>query len=433
MPANEIRKFVFKLALFAPILFLVMAANYVLDPARLFSGKAVKEVHVELRERLKVELKEEPIDEYVLGIADYLLNGLNVAGAANYDGRLLQKYCIIGSKQQKDVIVLGSSRSWDVNSKIFPKKIFFNHGVSAATMEDLFAIFNIYEEREEIPPVIIVGVDPWVFQRHNKIRWKSIGKDYEAMAKKLEEFSKTVKAHRNKSPFLNKFDFIFFWEGIFFEKYFQLVSFSYFQSSLEEFVKLARERRIYEIIGNRSASGVHGNSDAPVQTRLNVGSGSQSRYSPTQEIEGQQDIILTDGSLNFPRSAKTRPAQEILQEIKAVISQGSESNMGSSYEKMDPALKRQFEDFVEYLRDRKIRVVFFLPPFHPFFYDYMLKSQKFDGVMEVENYIRGFAREEGIDVVGSYDPRKCSLTQDDFMDYFHAKRDRVERIFGSTQ
>ena len=105
------------------------------------------------------------------GIADILLSGHNVANIGNYDERLLQKDIIQNDQRQIDIIVLGSSRSMQINSQtindIFQDQIFFNHAVSGASVEDYIAILDLYLEKNALPSTIIIGVDPWILNSNN--------------------------------------------------------------------------------------------------------------------------------------------------------------------------------------------------------------------------------------------------------------------------
>ncbi len=428
---KDLRKFIFKISLFAPISLGVMGINYAIDPAHIYPQKIKGEFHRELREKLQIELSDEPLDEYVLGIADYLLHGLNVAHAANYDQRLLQRYYILGSDEKKEIIVLGSCRSWEINTKIFPKKSFFNHGVSAATIEDFLAIYNMYHDKRLTPETIVLGIDPWIFQRNEKVKWKSIKKEYDVMINKLKEFAKERKDQEFQGSFVMEWPWANGARVFFLEKYFQLFSPSYFQSSLKELVIALKENKAYLYRGKFLSlfSQEQKNPLKLTSFKYNVGSGSQSSYFPTQEEQGDYDIILTDGSLNFPKRATTQAPDEILKEVKKVVSQGWEPNLGSSFKEMDSPLREQFETFVDFLKEDKIKIIIFLPPFHPYFYDHMVKSKQFDGVIEVENYLKDFAKKRRIKLIGSYNPYQCLLEERDFVDYLHAKRKLVERIF----
>ena len=159
----------------------VAATNYCVDPAQLFSG-----------------------GNYEKGVAGILLSGNNVANVSNYDERLLQKAYVNNLKRRNDVIVLGSSRSMQLRSHLFPGMSFFNHGVSGASIEDYLAIYELYEQRELAPSVVVLGLDPWILNQYSKQdRWESLRWEYFSMANRLN-INPTIINSDNKSKKLTE-------------------------------------------------------------------------------------------------------------------------------------------------------------------------------------------------------------------------------------
>ena len=79
---------------------------------------------------------------YEKGVADILLSRHHVGNIQDYDERLLQKNLIKNDHRKIDMIVLGSSRSLQIQkpSSIIGEdikdQIFFNQGLSGACIED---------------------------------------------------------------------------------------------------------------------------------------------------------------------------------------------------------------------------------------------------------------------------------------------------------
>lgn len=87
------------------------------------------------------------------------------------------------------------------------------------------------------------------------------------------------------------------------------------------------------------------------------------------------------------------------------------------------------EKLVGYLQNRKVEVVFYLPPYHPYVYNYIETSEKYQIVLEVENYLRNLALEKGIEVYGSYDPDLLGCTEKDFLDGMHMRRVDISKAW----
>jgi hypothetical protein len=89
----------------------------------------------------------------------------------------------------------------------------------------------------------------------------------------------------------------------------------------------------------------------------------------------------------------------------------------------------QFEGLVRYLQKKGVRLVFLLPPFHAAAYRSCLTSPKFKIVPEIETYLRGFAQQNDITVIGSYDPAVYGLEGKDFFDGTHGHDIVMKTIF----
>jgi len=149
----------------------------------------------------------------VAQIAEYLVEGYNVANVDNIDERDLQRSIIKLSKTIPSVIVLGSSRIMLIHADYFKTNSFMNHGVSGASIEDMIAIYQLYKMKGMLPKIILIGIDPWIFNKNNgQGRWKTLATEYESF------FSSETNI---KNSFTH------------FDKYYQLFSPSYFQSSVK--------------------------------------------------------------------------------------------------------------------------------------------------------------------------------------------------------
>jgi hypothetical protein len=99
------------------------------------------------------------------------------------------------------------------------------------------------------------------------------------------------------------------------------------------------------------------------------------------------------------------------------------------FRQLDPEYQRVFERFVDDLAARKIKVIFFLAPYHPLVYDTLLSDPRYVQVACAEAWYREQAARRGIPVVGSFSPAACGLTAADFYDAMHPRREAVSSLF----
>lgn len=143
------KKYLPKILVLLPVIFIFAGFNYLIDPENLFSG-----------------------EKYEKGIADDMLKGENVTGLYNYDERLLQKYFIAGMKSAPDVVVLGPSRTMLINADVLNVKNeeVINNSTSGPTIEDELAIFDMYIRKGWYPKKVIIGVDPYYLNEKKTTR-----------------------------------------------------------------------------------------------------------------------------------------------------------------------------------------------------------------------------------------------------------------------
>ncbi len=183
-----VKRLLFKLTWFVPLLLLVAGVNYAVDPANLF--------HPAVMERQ---------------VAGWLSNGQNVEGLSDYDERKLQLYWLEGLKAPRPTAVLGSSRAMGLSGEDL-----YNHSVSGATLPDYLALGQLYRDRGWTPKKLLVVADPWLFNRMNReTRWKSL---YPQYTKARQELGLAAPAG----------------SGVRLDLALELLSPSYFQASLEK-------------------------------------------------------------------------------------------------------------------------------------------------------------------------------------------------------
>lgn len=341
------KEFLYKSLIIAlPVLFLIITVNYFGDPAKLFDKDYEKEM------------------------SEIIMAGNFVTNISNYDNRIFQKELINRMNSAPELLVLGSSRTMQINSTYFPDYSFFNSSVSGASIEDIVALFQIYKERNILPKKIIIGIDPWLLNENNgQTRWKSL------------EF------------YYNKYNQQNYWSVStrYLENFGELLSLSYFQASIE------------------AIPGKFSSSSRPMATRQKL---------------NRTNTKLTDGSLVYAEGFTNATQDQINAKIDSYINSKVYSIEG--FESISDDIWSEFKDFIDALKRENITVEFFLSPYAPIVYDKILKD--YPNVVNTENLVVSFAKANGIKVFGSFDPYSLGFDETYFYDGMHCKEKGVMEI-----
>lgn len=330
-----------------------MLINYYVDPANLFNAK------------------------YERGIANYLAHGFNVTDVINYDERSLQNYFIKKMPKCPSEIALGASRIMLINSALAHNGNFINNGVSGASLEDILAIYYLYEKKGCKIRKVIFGVEPYLLNdNHNLIGWKSLEQEYKEFSNKL----------LNKpSPY--SFETAF--QG--YDKYYQLLSISYFRSSLDYFMR-----------------------------------GVKVDYRPTQDIANNGFTRLKDGAIYYGALYRKASRDEVEKRAKETFNNRVYSF--GEFTRLSEHYKFLFASFIEYLQNKQIEVEFFFTPYHPIVYNFFKGNPDFNMVFKAEDYFLSYATSHQIKIYGSFNPEKYSLDNSYFYDGFHCNPKGIAKI-----
>lgn len=352
-------KFFFRLVLLVlPALLVVAAMNYVMDPALRFH------------------------DSYVEKMAQGILEGQNAIVTLNYDDRKLQRELISGFSASfaPKRIFLGSSRILHTPVDTTLGNRGFNNGVTGARMEDFISIVGMYEDKNMLPDVIVISLDPWLFNanyRHDG--YKELLAEYNAFADELQ---------------LQKI----FDSNVYLGKIGELFSPSYFQSSIG--AALASPRVLVERIKTVNEELV------PFITK---------------NTSSEHTYKMFDGSRSSPEDFQPKPEAEMNESVQTAIHTGAFWH-ADGYRELSPAAMNQFESLIDFLENNHVAVVFILPPLHPIMYEHITVNPDLQMIIQSETYIRTFAGRRGIRIVGSFDPSRAGAGNTDFYDWAHPTR-----------
>lgn len=310
--------------------------------------------------------------------ANSLTNGELIAGLKNYDERLFQELIIRNLKVKNDVIAIGSSRTMQLRKRFFldDSVNFFNHSVSGASIEDYLSIIGVYELiHGYIPSTIILGIDPWIFNKYNgQSRWKTLSRYY--------------KYEINKVYHNNKIDT----NSINLTKWKQLINYSYTSSNINFVINML------------------------------VNKGKVFYNTNTLEID---DLIKEpDGSVHHPYN-KRYPDEE---KVKLKALEFTKASIYSLENFDNLSNIKLFEDFIHYLQSKNIKVIFLLPPYNPISYNVLKKNKKYKNILVGEKYLIDFANNNKIELFGSYNPHKYNFKSYHFYDGMHPNENVIKNI-----
>lgn len=312
---------------------------------------------------------------------ELMLEGNYIDGYERLDGRKLNEVYAKNVPYAPEVLVNGSSRSMLITKDYAGGKTFYNARNVGADMYDLYTSYYIFEKENKTPEIFVIGLDPWVFGEHNDKRSnKELCNEFfgEELGIELGEYEE-----------VNKYD-----------KYLALIDPSYFQAA----VKYSKRDK----------------SDDPVPQTV-----------PTDLIYETDTVIKApDGSIVYDKGFRERNQRYADEEAMAV------SNMHfyliGEVSEIDSEKAKYFETFIEYLQAKGVKIIFYLPPYHPTLYEletvYINESGASNSYEVIETYIRETAEKYGITVYGSYDPNNLGLTNRDFYDGLHVRPESLSKI-----
>lgn len=314
--------------------------------------------------------------EHIASAANALAQGSYLEVDGNTDERIFQKFFIQASSTLPDAIALGSSRIMQMQGKDVGEGVFVNNGVSGSSLEDYFALLGIYYQKwSNFPRRVIIGVDPWIFNKNNgQTRWESIANGYDCM--------QGLVAH--DKPAGDRRDVFF----SLLRKLPQLINYEYTIANYE--------------------SVVYGN-------KFNF----KVMASENQERGGRRP----DGSFFYqpyyrcPSAAKRDKAALLYAKPPVYSLEGF----------FEIENRLEFERLLLYLQAHGCQVTLVLFPYHPITYTILSKTKPYDVIVAVEKYILEFARQHHIQVEGSYDPNVVGVDADYFIDGMHMTDAGIEK------
>jgi len=178
-------------------------------------------------------------------------------------------------------------------------------------------------------------------------------------------------------------------------KYMELLSFSYFQSSIKELLNFSK------------------NHD-PKPTN--------NKYNPT-------NTKLTDGSLVYGKSHREESMAEITNRAKSYIN----GNIYSieQFNNISKKIWNDFEKLIMDMKKNKIQIEFFLAPYHPVVYTKI--KNDYPMVLKTEKMILDYSNKNNIKLYGSFNPYKLKMGAGYFYDGMHCNETGIEFLLTGSK
>lgn len=300
-----------------------------------------------------------------------LLSGKMIAGLLDsYEEREFHRLIVENYSKRREVVLIGSSRNMLSRRSFIGRDVdFFNHSLGGPALEDHIAISGFYRVKGGMPKTILLGIDPWIFNKNNGLpqRWKSLSRYYEKIV--AEIYGREIKVN----PFQP-------------DKYIQLINLEFTRKNYNYFRK-------------------------------------GKKFKVTDTVDIDNFVREPDGSIHFPynmRFKKDERSNPYSPQAKPIATLNNFESLSGM---------ELFEDFVIYLQKKEVEVILLLLPLHPAAYRLCNENPEYQIVIALEKQLKDFALRNHIKLIGSYDPGKYQLKGKDFIDDTHGHEIVAEKVF----
>ena len=149
---------------------------------------------------------------------------------------------------------------------------------------------------------------------------------------------------------------------------------------------------------------------------------------PKSEIYNQNEVVkCPDGSIIYYKSYNDMTPEE----VNSLAAENCVYGIPRvcEYDSISRDTVEKFEKFIEYLQNKGIKVIFFLPSFHSYYIDYVINTgDKYRSLWQTEEIIRNLGEKYGIEVYGSYDGKNCDISDRYFMDGIHMNKNGLRKV-----
>lgn len=319
--------------------------------------------------------------------AELLLSGQGVVRDITMDESYLNARIALEKTPLPQAIALGSSRVGEVTADLMPVAPFYNHAVGSALMDYHIGLMSAYQARGALPRLVLFEVDPWIFSV-----WPN--RDTSSLA----VFQPGLNAVARQA-------------GI--------------DLSLLAHRPPTRRWQVFSLAVARTSWGA-----------LTDNAAGACSVRPLNEDTEPCYGIRADGSHrgSTQQMAQTPATVEaVIQRDMSAVDRRARIREGLDFIEADPQRLQAFANLLEWLRQRDVRVVLMLSPFHPLAEQWLRRDpprseSAWSRFEEVENQVRAIAQRQDVAVLGSYEAARAGCAAEEFVDWLHPRRSCVIRI-----
>ena len=306
---------------------------------------------------------------YIDDVVEGARRGLNVTNVSNMNERLFKKKLAeIYKGRYFDYLIIGSSRVMTISEDCLKGGSALNLGVSGSKLEDMIALYQICKINKIRFNNVIIGTDPTLFNKNDKDnRWEAIGSFY-------NEYKGEKRGDSNLNFKLTLLQNLF--------------SPSYFKTAIKDIPNVLKKKGKLEY----------------VKTCINIGATKR-----------------PDGSIYYDKQYRESPLS-LVDNDAIICNHGSFNNFTS----LSDDRKAIFTKFVKQLKDSGANVIIWCCPYHPLFYKRAIAMK---GIPPSISFIENYALKNNLKLIGGFNPYKLGLTNQDFYDGFHMKKETVDKLF----
>ena len=313
-------------------------------------------------------------DSFERRISKNLVNYQSVSIHSDWQDHLLKYFLLLNSDYNQNILI-GSSRSYAINSKIIGEKI-MNYSLSAAGVEEIISFTNLSTTKKKVDKIII-SIDPWIFdEKYNKLspifyNFYKNGLNEISQKPDKKDFLKNIK---RKISYLYK-------------------PYILFRSFIEIFYKVL-SKEVYLTYDK-------------FEDNIN--------YENTH-------IIKPDGSLIYPKKIFLIKHDKIQEEVFKEMQNYKDLRFNFSRKKTNILL-----DYINQLaKTKKVEILFI--PYNPLSFR-VINSRSRNFFLSEEIIKKNLDSKKNIKLIGSFNPNKTKCLQKDFLDSHHPRLACISKLY----
>ncbi len=290
---------------------------------------------------------------------------------AEYNDRNLCLALIRKQKEKPQLAVVGSSRSGLFDANCFDGiDSCLNLYVSGANLEDYKGMIGTLEYYNKMPEYMILEMNGSLFNKYEDKRYLDLENSINYY---------TALVNSEKACYHEKC------LGVDISK---LFSPSYFLYNIKQFVEGKRFEAFFE-------------------KDVFMGKHFDGSFISTNENKDDMDFVINT--------------------TNEIIEKGAVYGLGKI--EISEEKKKDFEQMVDFLQNRNINVILYIPPYSKPIYAYMESEEKYEPVLATEDYFLDYASKKGIPVYGSFNPDYCGLELEDLYDAYHIRKKAIMKTY----